>query len=109
MLDENYKPYLIEMNTNPCLELSCSSLSRLIPHMIESAVKVAVDPYYPPPSRWKKHQIPDPNDCGFELIFNERTDGAEFKSLPGNEDPTGIITEDLEEDQVSESGEEDTD
>ena len=108
MIDENLKPYLIEVNTNPCLELSCSLLARLIPMMIESAVKVAVDPYFPPPAVWpktKKHQIPDPNQCMFELFFNERTDGAQFRNLPGIEATCGIIAEDLEEDQASESGE----
>ena len=31
MLDEDFKVYLIEVNSNPCLELSCSLLSRIIP------------------------------------------------------------------------------
>lgn len=26
MIDEDFKPWLIEINTNPCLELSCSLL-----------------------------------------------------------------------------------
>lgn len=87
MIDDDGKPFLIEMNTNPCLELSCSHLARLIPQMIESSIKLAVDPYYPPPiwPKGKKQQIPDPNDCNYELIFNERVDGEEFKLLPGPE------------------------
>jgi hypothetical protein len=31
MIDEDLKPWLIEVNTNPCLELSGSLLTRLIP------------------------------------------------------------------------------
>ena len=34
MVDEDFKPWLIEVNTNPCLELSSSVLQRLIPYMI---------------------------------------------------------------------------
>lgn len=34
MVDSNYKPWLIEVNTNPCLELSCPILERIIPHMV---------------------------------------------------------------------------
>ena len=34
MIDETFRPWLIEANTNPCLELSCPLLERIIPHMI---------------------------------------------------------------------------
>ena len=108
MIDEDLKPYLIEMNTNPCLELSCSYLAWIIPMMIESAIWVAIDPYIPPPCfpKSKKHTISDPNDCIFELIFNERRDSFEFKTLPGKEAIIDAIAEDLEEDQVSDSEDE---
>jgi Tubulin-tyrosine ligase family len=39
MLDEDLKPWLIEANTNPCLELSAPYLARLIPAMIENSIK----------------------------------------------------------------------
>ena len=39
MLDEDFKVYLIEVNTNPCLELSSILLARLIPNMIENALR----------------------------------------------------------------------
>lgn len=39
MIDEQYKPWLIEINTNPCLELSSPLLGRLIPAMIENALR----------------------------------------------------------------------
>lgn len=39
MLDEDMKPWLIEVNTNPCLELSSPYLARLIPAMLENAIK----------------------------------------------------------------------
>ena len=38
MIDEDFKPFLIEINTNPCLELSSNLLTRLIPQMVESAI-----------------------------------------------------------------------
>lgn len=39
MLDEDYHPWMIEVNTNPCLELSSPFLARLIPAMIENSLK----------------------------------------------------------------------
>ncbi len=39
MIDEDFKVFLIEVNTNPCLELSSTLLARLIPNMIENAFK----------------------------------------------------------------------
>ncbi len=34
MIDQSYKVYLIEVNTNPCLEESSSLLKQLIPRML---------------------------------------------------------------------------
>jgi hypothetical protein len=49
MFDEKLKPWLIEFNANPCLEVSCSVLNRIIPALIENVWKVAIDPIFPPP------------------------------------------------------------
>ena len=43
MIDDEFKPYLIEVNTNPCLELASPLLSRLIPTVIENALKIGLD------------------------------------------------------------------
>jgi hypothetical protein len=34
MIDSNFKPWLIEINSNPCLEISCPLLGRIIPGLI---------------------------------------------------------------------------
>ena len=39
MIDQGLKPWLIEINTNPCLELSCPLLSKIIPSLIENVFK----------------------------------------------------------------------
>ena len=76
MIDEDLNPWMIEVNTNPCFELSSPYLARLIPQMVESALKLAVDPVFPPPPipPSKKHAVPDCMDNKFELVFNERED-----------------------------------
>jgi tubulin--tyrosine ligase/tubulin polyglutamylase TTLL9 len=47
LVDANYKTWLLEVNTNPCLEFSNSYLSRLIPRMINDALKLTVDVAFP--------------------------------------------------------------
>ena len=39
MIDEDLDPWLIEVNTNPCFELSSPYLASLIPAMVENALK----------------------------------------------------------------------
>jgi tubulin polyglutamylase TTLL1 len=34
MIDANYNVWLIEVNSNPCLELSCPLLGSIIPKMV---------------------------------------------------------------------------
>lgn len=101
MVDENNRAWLIEVNTNPNLELSAPYLARLIPTMIENALKIAVDPIFPPPPIpvTKRHQIPDAQENKFELVFNERDDAAELKNLPIDDTINGIIEEDELEDE----------
>ncbi len=40
MIDDQFKIYLIEINTNPCFEISSTLLARLIPNMIENAIRL---------------------------------------------------------------------
>lgn len=49
MIDEDYRVWLIETNTNPCLETTGPLLGRLIPQLIDNLFKLVLDPIYPPP------------------------------------------------------------
>ena len=50
MLDEHLRPYLIEVNTNPCLETTCPVCLKVIPPMVENAFRISLDPIFPPPT-----------------------------------------------------------
>jgi len=39
MIDRDFKVWLIEINTNPCLETTCPLLQRLIPNVIENVFR----------------------------------------------------------------------
>ena len=47
IIDSEFKPWLIEVNTNPCLELSSPLLSQIIPRMIEDALSLTLDVLFP--------------------------------------------------------------
>lgn len=38
MIDADFNVWLIEVNTNPCLEISCPLLGSIIPKMVENAL-----------------------------------------------------------------------
>ena len=50
MIDSNYKCWLIEVNTNPCIEVSCKVLADVVPHMLDNAFTIALDSVVAPPS-----------------------------------------------------------
>lgn len=86
MIDENYKTWLIEVNTNPCLETTCPLLGRVITGLLENVFKIAVDPIFPPPNfpKSRKHLVPENiyESNKFELIFDEIVDSAKLSHLP---------------------------
>jgi hypothetical protein len=48
MLDYDLKPWLIEVNTNPCLEESNKLLKAIIPRMLDDAFRLTMDVLFPP-------------------------------------------------------------
>ena len=84
MFDDSFKIYLIEANTNPCLELSSPLLAKLIPQMVENVFKIAIDPIFPPPESysWKKSMLGEIcSENLFELVFDEKIDGSQLLEL----------------------------
>lgn len=61
MIDEDFKVWLLEFNTNPCLELCCPLLEQLIPRMLDNALTIALDPLIPMPNTNAKQYFPDTN------------------------------------------------
>ena len=47
IIDENLQPFLIEVNTNPCIEDSSNLLKMLLPRMIDDMFRLTVDPIFP--------------------------------------------------------------
>ena len=80
MITSDFKPLLIEINTNPCLEFACPLLENLIGSLISNVWKVAVDGFFKPPdeaSRTKSTQeaierIASEPDL-FELLYDSKS------------------------------------
>jgi len=49
MINSDFQPRLIEINTNPCLEFACPLLESLIGGLIDNVWKVAIDGFFKPP------------------------------------------------------------
>ena len=83
MIDSDFKVYLIECNTNPCLELPCPLLTWVISCMLDNSFWVAIDPLFPPHDfefccKWTAAL---PTEIKYELIFDELVDGPELQEL----------------------------
>ena len=76
MIDQEFNVWLIEINTNPCLEISSGLLGRIIPTMVEHAFRLSLDVLFPPVAHYpntQKHLALDNalDNLKFELIFDE--------------------------------------
>jgi len=47
ILDEDFNVWLIEVNTNPCIEESSELLKVLLPRMIEDMLRITIDRTFP--------------------------------------------------------------
>lgn len=57
MVDASGVAWLIEVNTNPCLEESSPLLQQLVPRMVDDAFKLTVDRVYSDQSKNVGHGI----------------------------------------------------
>ena len=70
MVDEDLNAWLIEVNTNPCLEETSALLRSLLPRMIDDAFKLTLDVCFPRP---KENSSSGSEDT-------KATDGSEQKA-----------------------------
>lgn len=81
MIDEDFTVYLIEANTNPCLETNSAVLSRIIPVMLDSSFRIAVDPLLPPPDLNFKRAHEALHEVNYVQVFDEALERETLKNL----------------------------
>lgn len=67
LLDEDFRLWLIEINTNPYLGTPSKEMATVVPRMIDDLLKITLDPVMKP-----KNQ-PDQEQNGFDLIYREQS------------------------------------
>lgn len=67
LLDEDFRIWLLEINTNPFLGTPNKYMQGLVPTMIEDLLQLTVDPIFKPSNR------PSIQQSGFELLYREET------------------------------------
>lgn len=68
MIDENYNPWLIEINSSPAMDYSTPVTKQLVKQVLEDTVKVMVDYHYT--SNKKKKRV---ETGGFSLLYKAKT------------------------------------
>ena len=63
LIDEDFRTWLIECNTNPYLGVPNDFIRKLLPKMIDDMLKIVVDPLFPP-----EEGTVDDAENEFELI-----------------------------------------
>lgn len=72
MVDEDFRVWLIEVNSNPYIGTPNEYISKLVPNMIDEMLQIVLDPYYPPSREYRAQAAATATkDKGFELIYQE--------------------------------------
>ena len=86
MVDDSYNTYLIEVNTNPCFENGCPVLQKIIPDLLDSSYKIALDPLFTFPELFSSKPGSSAffSECKYELVFDGQLEGTQLKTLYQN-------------------------
>ena len=64
MIDEDFRVWLIEVNTNPYFGIPNQYITDLLPKMLDDFTRIVVDPIYPPNEVEERENL-------FELLYSE--------------------------------------
>ena len=65
LIDEDFRVWLIEVNTNPYLGVPNEYIENLLPQMLDDLLIITVDPSFPP------RYPPEPRENNFKLLYAE--------------------------------------
>jgi len=71
LIDEDFRVWLIEINSNPYIGTPNTYTKKLVPTMIDELLTLVLDPFYPPSNSYFEKQKENPLPNNFELIYQE--------------------------------------
>jgi hypothetical protein len=77
IIDSDFNVWLIEINTNPCIEESSSLLKVLLPRMLDDAFKLTIDQLFPLPNNIDETKKVDLNHSNSKTKRVKRNDSME--------------------------------
>ena len=79
MMDINFNVYLLEINTNPGLEISSPWIKAIVPRMVDDALRLTMDEVFPPKYQFDKNSITELNyeDYSNDLINKKEEEKKE--------------------------------
>ena len=71
LIDEDFRVWLIEVNTNPYIGIPNEFIRGVLPNMLDDMLRITVDPVYPP------RDLPEPERPNlFDLIYSESPENS---------------------------------
>ncbi len=68
LIDEDFRVWLIEVNTNPYLGIPNKYIEGVMPKMLNDLLELVLDPHVPPANRAAAREVPNQ----FELLYSQR-------------------------------------
>jgi len=72
MIDQDFNSWLIEINTNPCIEESSELLKSYIPRLIDDALQLTVDVKFPQKSMAKPQKEVGGSSFPIDSLSNDK-------------------------------------
>ena len=81
MMDINLNVYLIEINTNPGLEISSPWIKAIVPRMVDDALRLTIDEVFPTRYQFDKNAITELNYEDYTNDLTKKNEKEEIKNI----------------------------
>jgi hypothetical protein len=81
MMDVNLNVFLIEINTNPGLEISSPWIKAIVPRMVDDALRLTIDEVFPTKYQFDKNAITEINYEDYTNDLTNKNEKEEIKNV----------------------------